>query len=196
MLKPSESKAETYIPEPSVKIEEPAVKNPIPEPTVKKPIKVQYSAQELFVARVIYSETSSIGTDEEKTAICRVIQNRIRNRAFGSGRLFSAYDVCKQPKAFSCVGSRKNGNWWAFKQNLNEYTVTACQMARSLMNGDEISGESWMDDIVYYHDKSIEKPDKWDNRFWRAVLVRETEHFKFYKIVPAKTTKRVKRTRR
>lgn len=141
----------------------------------------------MFIARVIYSETSSIGTNEEKAAICHVIQNRIRNRAFGSGRLFTAYDVCKQPKAFSCVGSKKNSNWWEFKPNLNEYTKSACQLAKSLMKGDEISSENWMDEIVYYHDKSIEKPAKWDNRFWRAVLVKETKHFKFYKIVPNKS---------
>ena len=55
---------------------------PPPEPTIKKSIQepqIKYSPQELFVARVLYSETSSIATTEEKIAICRLIQNRIRS---------------------------------------------------------------------------------------------------------------------
>ena len=162
-----------------------------PEPTVKRP---RYSAQTLFVARVIYSETSSIGTDEEKLAICHVIQNRINNRAFGNGRLSNPYLVCSQPRAFTCVNSTKNINWRNFKPYLNNFTIQACHLAQDLTN-DELSGEDWMNEIVYYHDKSIEKPAKWDNKFWKAVLVKETKHFKFYKIIPNKS-KAKKRGRR
>ena len=163
---------------------------PPPEPTIKKSIQepqIKYSPQELFVARVLYSETSSIATTEEKIAICRLIQNRIRNKAFGGGRLLTAYDVCKQPKAFSCVNSSSNINWSEFKPNLNKNTIKACQLAKILMyNKAKIANYSWTSDIVYYHDKSIEKPAKWDNKYWRAVLVKETKNFKFYKIVPNK----------
>lgn len=41
-----------------------------------------------------------------------------------------------------------------------------------------------MDDIVYYHDKSISCPKAWTNRYWKPVKVKETDHFIFYKIVP------------
>lgn len=162
---------------------------PMPEPEFKPIIKkqqIKYTKEELFVARVLYSETSSIATTKEKILICCVIQNRIKNRAFGN--LPNAYQVCKQPRAFSCVGSTKNKNWSEFKPDLNKYTKICCELAKYLikMGTTKISNNPNLQNVVYYHDKSISKPKGWDNKYWKAVLVQETPHFKFYKIVPAK----------
>lgn len=177
-------------PMPEPKFTPPIVKTqqPIPEPEFKPTIKKQqtkYTKEELFIARVLYSETSSISTLKEKIAICCVIQNRIRNKAFGN--LPNAYEVCKQRNAFSCVNSTQNKNWTQFKPNLNKYTKICCELAKFLVKSGttKISTNPDMQNIVYYHDKSISKPKSWDNKYWKAILVLDTQHFKFYKIVKA-----------
>ena len=57
-----------------------------------------------------------------------------------------------------------------------------------MMLGDEdtIQLPDDYNDIVYYHDKSISCPKSWTNKYWKPVLVKETDHFKFYKIEPNK----------
>ena len=183
------------IPEPELDIPQ---KAPIPEPELNIPPKQDITNEELFIAKVLYSETSSIATLQEKFLICCVIQNRIKNRAFGN--LPNAYEVCKQPRAFSCVNSTKNKNWTQFKPDLNKFTKLACKMAKILMRSNQKLGRGYSENIVYYHDKSISKPSGWDNKYWKAVLVKETEHFKFYKIEKAQPkatkVKRVKRNRK
>lgn len=39
-------------------------------------------------------------------------------------------------------------------------------------------------EVVFYHDKSINMPESWSNRYYKAVPVKITEHFVFYKVVP------------
>lgn len=133
-----------------------------------------------MVARVIYSETSSVASFEEIQLVCSVIKNRINNKAFGNGKLSNAYDVVTQPGAFSCIGDSNNSNWNQFKPDLNINTKNAVSLARGLMKG---GWSNMTPDIVYYHDKSIDMPSSWDNRYWKPILVKETKHFKFYKIV-------------
>jgi len=146
---------------------------------------IKFSEAEEFVAKVLYSETSNIATLDEIIAIGCVIQNRIHNKAFRN--LSDAYEVCKQPKAFSCVNSSKNVNWSEFTPTLNKRTLYDCKLAKILLDPKlSLNGFDWTKDIVYYHDKSISMPEGWNNKYWTAILVKETPHFKFYKIEPAK----------
>lgn len=161
-----------------------------------KPIQqeIVLSDNEEFIAKTIYSEASTLCSYEEHIAIGRVIQNRIGHKGFGMGRLSNAFEVCKQPKAFTSV-LKHNVNWDQYQIKLNKFSKFDAQIAKILMDPSKrLGGSSWMKDIVYYHDKSIKKPSSWDNRYWKAILVKETEHFKFYKIEENK--KPIKRRKR
>jgi hypothetical protein len=137
--------------------------------------------EELFVARVLYSETSYKASYQEILMVCQVIINRINNREFGNGQ--NAFEVVKHRKAFSCINDEKNSNWNQFKPNLNSRTKLCCRLARELMKDDVKSNPLFQNaDIVYYHDNSIKTPSKWTNRFWRPVKVYTTKNFQFYKI--------------
>lgn len=150
--------------------------------------------QEKFLARVIYSETSTLCSPQEVKLVCKVIMNRVKNPAFGrkiNGRMVTpqnAYQVVSMKGAFSCVNSTGNSNWSAFTPKLNKSTVRDSVYAHFMMNGDQttIALPSEYNNIVYYHDKSISCPAGWTTKTWKPELVLETDHFKFYKIVPNK----------
>ena len=133
------------------------------------------------MARVLYSETSSIATEEELKLICRVIMNRVNNKAFGNGK--DAFSVVSMKNVFSCVNDPKNTNWKDFLKINNNYIERDKMFARQLLAND--TSKLPASDAVYYHDKSIETPASWTNKYWKPVLVKTTEHFKFYKVVPA-----------
>lgn len=143
--------------------------------------KGNYSTKELFVARVLYAETSSVATEEEVKLICRVILNRIGKKDFGNAQ--DAYSAVRVKNAFSSIDDSKNSSWTDFLKINNKYTERDKELARQLMSGDDSGIPA--SDVVYYHDKSIETPSSWTNKYWKPVLVKTTEHFKFYKIVPA-----------
>jgi len=135
--------------------------------------------------------------------------NRIGRKDFGSfnGKTTiapsNALDVVKVKRAFSCIGDNNNTNWKAFKPTLNNAAKRACNYAHYMMQNDQESIDlptgqipesmnsgitidediDTYEDIVYYHDKTINCPTKWTNKYWKPVLLLETEHFKFYKIV-------------
>lgn len=158
--------------------------------------KIQLSEDELFIAKTIYSEASTLCTYEEHIAIGRIIQNRIGHKGFEMGRLKNAVSVVKQPKAFTSV-LKHNKNWDQYKIYLNKFSKFDAQIAKILVDPSKrLGGPSWMNDIVYYHDKSIDKPSNWDNKYWKAVLVKETPKFKFYKVVENKTPKKTKKIKR
>ena len=144
--------------------------------------------QEKFLARVIYSETSTICTPFETRLVCKVIMNRIGNPNFANGGETpqNAYDVVNVKNAFSCINDKNNTNWNQFTPQLNEASKRDSVYAYFMMKNDEktIKLPAQFKDIVYYHDKSIECPKSWTNKYWKPVLVTQTEHFKFYKIVP------------
>ena len=143
---------------------------------------------EALLARVIYAETSTICTPLEVKLVCKVIMNRIGKSDFANGGRTpqNAADVVRVKNAFSCIGDRGNSNWWQFTPTLNYAAKRACVYAHYMMKGDQatIQLPSEYGDIVYYHDKSIQCPKAWTNRYWKPVLVTETPHFKFYKVEP------------
>ena len=145
---------------------------------------IPLNADELFIAKTLYSETSTLCTYEEIVAVACVIQNRIGLKDFGNCE--SAIEVCKKPGSFTAV-SHHNSNWNQFKSNLNKFTYYDARLAKALADPNvDIRGSSWMKDIVYYHDKSIQKPRSWDNKYYKTVLVKVTPKFKFYRVIKKK----------
>lgn len=154
----------------------------------------ELSNKEKFLAKVIYSETSSICTPQEVKLICKLIMNRIGRSEFATnvnGKKFipmNAYDVVQMKGAFSCVNSSTNKNWTSFKPKLNRYTIRDCVYAHYMLKNDQatIKLPDGFGDIVYYHDKSIGTPAAWTNKYFKPELVIETPHFKFYRVVQNK----------
>lgn len=138
-----------------------------------------------FVSKVLYCETSSVATPEEINLIASVIYNRMYNKA-AFGRLATAYDVVKVPGQFSCVNDSHNSNWKEYKWNLNKYTKNTFEIAKKLMNGTFTPVDT---SITLYHDKSLSEPPAkmYSRKYWTAELVKTTEHFKFYKLIPKKS---------
>lgn len=144
-----------------------------------------------YIAKVLYAETSTKCTDEEAGLICRVILNRIGNKAFGGAS--DAYGVVKKKNAFSCTsGNDGNVNWKEYKRDLNDFTKRDYQYAEKLVkgNGDDFPGNG---DIVYYCNKSMAVkyagdgeeygyPPGWESDVWKPVIDMVTEHFCFFKI--------------
>lgn len=124
-------------------------------------------------ARVIYSEASPICSPAERFLVASVIKNRIGHEGFG--RLGTMAQVAGAKGQFSCVNDAKNSNWQASGGTLYD---KAWRQSVALSDG----GFTPYPGIVYYHDKSIDKPKSWDNKYWRSVKVIETAHFIFYRV--------------
>ena len=145
------------------------------------------SADDLKVARVIYSEASNLVTAKERWMVASVMKNRVNHPAFGGGKLKDMSSVCYQQSAFSCVGDKNNVNW----------KVTAKLVLKDAAGHSDRAWASSLllargkfkpfDKVVYYHDKSCSKPTCWDNKYWKTVKVAETEHYVFYSVVKAGT---------
>ena len=146
--------------------------------------KINLTEQEYFVARVLYSETSTKATVNEIKMVCQIIVNRIGNRDFGGGKTpKNAFDVVSVKNVFSCINDSGNSNWEEFKPDLNERTKLCCKYAKLLMKSNVKQIKFFNDkSIVYYHDLSISTPKKWTNKYWRPVLKYSTKNFKFYSI--------------
>lgn len=138
--------------------------------------------EETFLSKVIYAETSSVATDEEVKMICRVIMNRVKNRDFGNPQ--NPFEAVKVKNQFSCIGDKNNSNWNDnYYPEMNKFSQRDAKLAHQMMTGTTTSLPA--SDAVYYHDKSMkETPAGWTNKYWKPELVKTTEHFKFYKIVP------------
>jgi hypothetical protein len=133
-----------------------------------------------IVAGVIYAEASPICTKVERTLVASVIKNRIKHPAFAQGKLKTMSDVVIQPGAFTSLRDASNRNWQTFLDTAisNPAKEEALRLASGKFEA--------VPEIVYYHDRSIQKPKNWDNKWWRAIPVVETAHFIFYKIAEKK----------
>lgn len=139
------------------------------------------SADEQMVAKVIYSEASAKCSPEERYLVASVIKNRLANRDFGSKKTLTA--VVLAPKQFSCVNDDENSNWKQSGNHLKSLKVRkniryAWMQAMNLAKGEFNA----FPEVVYYHDKSLSNPPKNWTKIKKVILVKETEHFKFYKV--------------
>ena len=159
------------------------------EIVVSEEVKIDPKAD--YIAKVLYAETSTRATENEVGLICRVILNRIGNKAFGGAS--DAYGVVTRKGAFSCTsGNDGNVNWDEYSRDLNDATLRDYGYAEKLVRGDS-SGLPGSDDIVYYCNKSLAKkyakpgedygyPPGWESGTWQPVLENITEHFCFYRV--------------
>lgn len=128
-----------------------------------------------FIARVIYSQTSTVATDQQIQLVCSVIKNRIGHSGFSYAK--DAYSCVNSKREFSCINDPSNKNWNEFKPNLNARTKNAMNLAKLLYSGKFTSTNK---EVVFYHDKSINKD--FSNQYWDAYQVKQTQHFIFYGI--------------
>jgi hypothetical protein len=144
-----------------------------------------------FVARVIFAEAAS-ASPEERAMVAATMRNRIKHPGFGwlandkGSSLNNMYEVVNEPKAFEAVGDSDNRQWAlsARPDKMNERERQIFGHAQGLAKSPQsIKGKSGRP-IVYYHDKSIDKPKSWDNDYWKTHLEYDTPKFKFYSITP------------
>jgi len=130
----------------------------------------------IIMALTVFGE-ASICADYEQVKVAWVILNRAEKMKWNIAR------VCFTPWHFSCW--RQNRYLWRFVIEVvfgegKEWSYEWKEFARCLNNCiiaimDRDKGRQWGG--LYYHDKSIPKPDTWDF----AELIDETKYFKFYK---------------
>lgn len=135
-----------------------------------------------IVARVIFSEASTICSGVERHHVASVIKNRVMHKGFL--KLKTMEEVVLAPGQFSCVEDYGNQNWansekYASGEEIDPRDRSAWNQALLLENGHftEIKG------VVYYHDRRIIKPKSWDNKYWKAFKIVETDHFIFYGVI-------------
>ena len=130
------------------------------------------------VARVIFSEAGPQCDPTERFLVASVIKNRIRHPGFGRGRLISMRDVVTQKGAFEALNHTINSNW---RRSANPEVFSGSELT-AWWQSNLLAENNFtpLDDIVYYHDKSIVMPKSWSNRYYTAYRVIETKHFIFY----------------
>ena len=120
-----------------------------------------------IVAKIIYSEASSMVSEYERLCVASVIKNRIGNKFFAKGKHKTMNDVVKQHGAFQSY-MQKNDNYY---YNGNS---KAMYHSKLLATGNFKP----VIDAHFFHDTSINyPPEEWG----RVKLVKKTKHFKFYK---------------
>lgn len=134
---------------------------------------------------------SATASPYEQTLIFNVIKNRINHIGFDNKGLKSMADVVNQPRAFSCIGDEQNHYWKLYKICNYDYTEFKFELTNEekdiLQRIMYIISEDMVIpyfDAVYYHDKSINMPSNWDNKWWKPKLIDTTNLFKFYSIHP------------
>ena len=136
-----------------------------------------------LVARVIFAETGPKSIPAERLLIASVIKNRINHYGFKRAQHKTMGHVVKEKGQFSSINDNKNINW---KKSDSPWTMNSKELA--VWNQAVLLAQgkftSYNKDIVYFHDKSIEKPKNWDNKYWKTELVFNTKHFLFYKVTP------------
>jgi len=139
--------------------------------------------EQVFVARVIFAE-ASICSPFERQMVAAVMSGRIHHPGFANGKLDSMYAAASQKGAFSCTNDPKNKNWKK-TENPDRLTPKEKEIWVNCLELAKGAPPAWSEGrtIVYYHDKSIEMPRSWNNKYWRAIKELETKHFIFYSVV-------------
>ena len=150
------------------------------------PIHIDTTPEIAYVARVIYSEASPICSATERHLVASVIFNRVNHPGFN--RLKTPYEVVSQPNQFSCVGDRKNTNWWRTEEFIQHQGVNTDDEYIAWVQSIELAKGNFVPvpEIVYYHDVSITTPKSWNNKWWNVAVQKETKHFIFYRIFTVK----------
>ena len=132
-----------------------------------------------LIARVIFSEASIICSSYERMCVASVIVNRLNHPGFKKPKTLE--EIVMQSNQFNCIYDANNKNWWMSEKEILSNLETAPVWAQCLQLSTGLFTPI-NKDIVMYHDKSIEKPNNWDNKWWSTHQLIETPHFKFYEI--------------
>lgn len=138
---------------------------------------ITFATEDDLVARVIFAEASPlVASSEERWLVASTMKNRIGHYGFMQGKLKSMSAVVKQLATFSCIDDKKNKNMDMTEEVLRQFLAyrTALKLSEGLFHE--------YPNIVYYHDKSINMPKSWNNKYWTPKLSIETKNFKFYTI--------------
>lgn len=139
------------------------------------------------VARIIASEAGGNVSDYERELVATVIKNRIGHAGFNMGNLENMKDVVSSPGEFEALNDPRNKNW---EDLANPNDIPAeynhiWQHAQKLSTGNfKLHNSPSGRPLVYYHDKSIDVPDNWTNKYWKAIKELETDKFIFYSVIP------------
>jgi|10_taG_2_1085330.scaffolds.fasta_scaffold412268_1 hypothetical protein len=113
--------------------------------------------------------------------VASVIKNRIKHPGFNRGKFATMEEVIRQRHAFSSIGSRN----WRLSANPELMTIKENNILVECSywsKSDFIPFKGPVRPIVYFHDKSINMPKSWNNRWWTAIKEIETEYFIFYSV--------------
>lgn len=148
----------------------------------------QISNYDPFVARVLFAETAN-ASDEERRLVALTMQNRLQHPGFGwqsnkGGQLETLNEVVNEPNAFEAIGDDDNRQW-AKSANPSSMTPKEKEVwehSLALSSGNVKPENKQESRIVYYHDKSIDMPRNWNNKYWKANKEIETPKFIFYSV--------------
>ena len=139
-----------------------------------------------FVARVIFSEANDICSTFERELVASVIKNRVGHPGFNRGQFTTMEEVAKEPGAFSCVNDPSNKKWWLSISDMEGKDKKIWDDCVELSRGTFEPFMGYMGymgvKLVYFHDKSIDKPASWNNQWWTANKEFETTNFIFYSV--------------
>ncbi len=134
------------------------------------------------VARVIYSEAGPTCTSLERLFVASTIKNRVKHKGFGKLRTMLSVVRSKSPVIqFSAYGDFSNSNWC---ESLDAWRFTGSRL-KAWRQCERLSKGKFtpINNVVYFHDKSISKPRSWNNRYWKTYVIKETKHFIFYGVI-------------
>lgn len=139
---------------------------------------------------ILFLEGAS-ATEYERKLIYTVIKNRINHKGFNNKKLNNINDVINQDGAFSCIKDQQNHYWKLYKKYNKNIKKFETRLKSNILEyrvylncKDIVEQDLYIKEFnaVYYHDKSIDIPFNWGIKWWDIILVKETKHFKFYKI--------------
>ena len=138
----------------------------------------QAQADDNKVARVIYSEASSICTPMERYLVASVIKNRIKHVGFNKGKLKNMLDVVSQKNAFECIDHSQNTNWKASKY-MRPGDDEAYDHSIVLSTGRFTAAP----DYHFFLTKGTVMPRNMiSKKYWTIKKLKSTKHFDFYSI--------------
>lgn len=165
-----------------------------PTPAIQKLHTHDQKAEDAnLVARIIFAETGGSNgktgkrvTPEERRLVASSIFNRLGKRDFGGAKTVTG--VVTSAKQYSAYGDKNNSLWVMsadpskIPANLKGAWEDSVKIAKELI----AKSGKWTPGVVAYHDASINKPKKWDNKYWVYVPIKRTDNFTFYRVLPRK----------
>ncbi len=167
----------------------------IPEATSVKASSVSNDDEQkkLFLAHVLFAEAGGTVSLEDTNPsdrymslrmLATCIQNRKGRPGFGKHQ--NAYDIVNGKNQFQCV-SEPNNLWRLADTPDKMGPKQKAGWKEALRLADELNRGTFKplhQSAVYFHDKSIDKPSNWDNKYYKTKRIAQTKYFYFYEAIP------------